>query len=144
MADFFIRNIIAVYFFYGLAFFSMGLVVLLESNRSSELDFAKALRPLAGFGLIHGGHEWFEMFLTIHQHTTETSTYFPIGLLRLILLAVSFLCLTAFGATLITGPTQTSLRWRKMATVIVIWLLGILWIALKQPNVENRMLDLDV
>ena len=64
--DFFTSNIIGVFFFYGLAFFSMGLAVLLEVSHSSELDFAQALKPLAGFGLVHGSHEWFEMGLIIH------------------------------------------------------------------------------
>ena len=67
MADFFTRNIILVYFFYGLSFFVMGLAILLESGHSSKLDFARALRPLIWFGLIHGCHEWFEMFLIIRN-----------------------------------------------------------------------------
>ena len=50
-ADFFAHNIILVYFFYGLSFFMMGLAVYIEVGRRSELDFAKALRPLAGFWL---------------------------------------------------------------------------------------------
>lgn len=57
MLDFFTRNIIIIYFFYGLSFFVMGLAVLLEFGHSSKLDFARALRPLIGFGLIHGSHE---------------------------------------------------------------------------------------
>ena len=59
-------DIITVYFVYGLSFFCMGLAVLLEVGRSSELDFARALRFLAGFGLVHGTHEWLEMFLLIY------------------------------------------------------------------------------
>jgi hypothetical protein len=62
VAEFFSRNIVAVYFVYGLAFFSMGLAVLLESERSSEMRLVRALRPLALFGLMHGVHEWGEMY----------------------------------------------------------------------------------
>jgi len=54
--------IIVVYFFYGLVFFSMGLLIMLEGNRASDLRLRKALRPLAGFGIVHGFHEWVEMF----------------------------------------------------------------------------------
>jgi hypothetical protein len=60
-------DIITVYFLYGLSFFSMGLAILLEVGRSSELDFARALRSLAGFGLVHGTREWLEMFPLIHR-----------------------------------------------------------------------------
>ena len=54
-----------IYFFYGLAFFALGLAVLMEIGRTSELRFARSLPWLAAFGLIHGGHEWIEMFEAI-------------------------------------------------------------------------------
>src|SRR4030066_152913 len=110
MADFFTENFIIVFFFYGLSFFAMGLAVLLEAGRPSELDFAHALRPLAGFGLIHGSHEWIEMFLLIREKTAYISpTDDWIGPARVILLASSFLFLVAFGARLITGPSRPKL-----------------------------------
>ena len=56
-------DITLVYFIYGLAFFSMGLAMLLESGRSPLLAEAAVLLPLAVFGFVHGGHEWLEMFL---------------------------------------------------------------------------------
>ena len=37
IADFFSHNFVVIYFFYGLAFFSMGLAILVESRRASEL-----------------------------------------------------------------------------------------------------------
>ena len=57
-----IHYIIVIYFFYGLAFFSMGLLVIMEGNRASDQRLRMALRPLAGFGIVHGLHEWVEMF----------------------------------------------------------------------------------
>ncbi len=51
-----------VYFFYGLAFFTMGLMVAQEGGRGSDPRLRLALRPLTGFGLMHGIHEWLEMF----------------------------------------------------------------------------------
>ncbi len=49
---------ILIYFFYGLAFFSMGLLVAMEGGRSTDARLRMALRPLAGFGLVHAAHEW--------------------------------------------------------------------------------------
>jgi len=144
MAEFFARSFIEVYFFYGLSFFSMGLISLLESGHSSELDFARALRPLAGFGLIHGSHEWFEMFLLIHKHLATDPGRWYISPLRLCLLASSFLLLLAFGATLIAGPTKPSLRLKMMLTIFVIWLIGLIWVALTQSNGNNRIIAVDV
>ena len=57
-----ILTIISIYFFYGLAFFSMGLLAAMEGRRSSDERVRKALRPLAGFGLVHAVHEWIGMF----------------------------------------------------------------------------------
>ena len=42
-----------VTFIYGLAFFGMRITMALESGRSPALASARALRPLAAFGLIH-------------------------------------------------------------------------------------------
>jgi signal transduction histidine kinase len=56
-------DITLVYFIYGLAFFSMGLAMLMESNRTPLLAQSRVLRPLALFGFVHGTHEWLEMFL---------------------------------------------------------------------------------
>lgn len=136
-------DIITVYFFYGLSFFSMGLAVLLEVDRSSELDFARALCSLAGFGLIHGGHEWIEMFLLIHPQLQESFLYQYIGPIRVLLLAVSFLFLISFGARLIAGPARTALSWRMIWVVSAIWIVGLAWLALTEPT-DAKLVALDV
>lgn len=136
-------DIITVYFFYGLSFFSMGLAVLLEVDRSSEMDFARALRSLAGFGLIHGGHEWIEMFLLIHPDIEVTFIYQYIGIGRVMLLAMSFLFLISFGARLIAGPTRMRLSWQLLGVITGIWIVGLVWLALNEP-VDARLVALDV
>jgi len=75
----------------------MGLAILVEIGHASELDFARALRPLAGFGLIHGFHEWFEMFLLIHAEYSQPTSVPWISGLRVLLLAISFLMLIALA-----------------------------------------------
>ena len=136
-------DIITVYFFYGLSFFSMGLAVLLEVDRSSEMDFARALRSLAGFGLIHGGHEWLEMFLLIHPQIEDTFIYQYIGLGRVILLAISFLFLISFGARLIAGPARTRLSWQMIGAVTGIWIFGLIWLFFKE-SANMVLVALDV
>lgn len=136
-------DIVAVYFFYGLSFFSMGLAVLLEVGRSSGLDFARALRSLAWFGLIHGGHEWVEMFILIHPDIEATVVYQYIGLGRVILLAVSFFFLISFGARLIAGPDRNRLSRRMLAVVMMFWAAGLAWLFLAEPAGE-RLVAMDV
>jgi signal transduction histidine kinase len=139
MQDFFTNNIIAVFFFYGLAFFSMGLAVLLEISHSSELDFARALRPLAVFGLVHGCHEWFEMGLLIHNRLTGKTEPDWVFYVRLLLLGISFLFLVAFGANLILGLEKTRLKTIMLAVIASLWVLGLI-IVLDAPNPTRTQL----
>jgi signal transduction histidine kinase len=89
--------VIAIFFFYGLAFYSMGLALIVESGRASELGFARSMRLLAGFGLLHGTHEWIDMFERGAVDYYDSTL--PTGLLwfQLALLITSFLALLAFG-----------------------------------------------
>jgi signal transduction histidine kinase len=89
-------NIILVFFIYGLAFFSMGLVMLMEAGRSPLIVGTKALYWLSIFGFTHGIHEWLEVAINqSEKFTTNFSVQF--GLLRIGFLAVSFLPLILFG-----------------------------------------------
>ncbi len=104
-----------IYFFYGLAFFAMGLAALLEVEHTSELRLARSVPWLAAFGLIHGGHEWFEMFEVMGHLPLDL----PLGQIRLVLLVVSFTCLAAFGFGLSRpdhAPRLTAM-WRTLALV---------------------------
>src|SRR4030066_464256 len=138
MAELFTRNIIIVYFFYGLSFFVMGLAILLESGHSSKLDFSRALRPLIGFGLIHGCHEWFEMFLIIQVRLYGPITADWILPVRLIALATSFLFLIAFGARLITGAEKRKLYLGMLSTITAIWVIGLLGVIFNPSSSQNR------
>jgi signal transduction histidine kinase len=97
-------NITVIFFIYGLAFFTMGLAMFFESNRSPLLVEAAVLRPLAIFGLVHGAHEWLEMFL---DKSDWFLLYHPIWIswLRISLLAISFVSLLVFGI-LMTRPLR--------------------------------------
>jgi signal transduction histidine kinase len=123
------RSFIAlVFFFYGLAFFSMGLIVLLEGGRGSDQRLRHALRPLAAFGLIHGAHEWLEMFEVTGLLPVQYGMDILWEALRLILLAFSFLSLTAFGASLLS-PNERIRRISLLLPLVqaTIWALGLMF-----------------
>jgi signal transduction histidine kinase len=133
---FFTDNLVYVFFLYGLAFFAMGLVVLLESGRASEFRFARAMLPLALFGLLHGAHEWYEMF---QLFAAAKSGHVP-GVweeaVRVALLAASFLCLVAFGARLLPRAEERSLSGLQLVLFLgVIWLVtvGIVYLLYRPP-----------
>jgi signal transduction histidine kinase len=105
--------IIAIYFLYGVAFYSMGLALLVESGRASELGFARSMRLLAGFGLLHGIHAWLDMFE--FGFKTYASLSFPMWArwITLAVLVTSFLALLAFGEHLYTRETYgRETHWR--------------------------------
>ena len=116
---------VAIYFFYGLAFFSMGLLVAMEGGRSTDARLRMALRPLAGFGLVHAVHEWIEMFELVAGFDPHTEpTLFSV--VELSLLAFSFLSLAAFGSYLVLGSEST---WRVSLIIPLaleaIWVFGL-------------------
>lgn len=118
--------IVVVYFFYGLAFFSMGLLVILEGNRASDVRLRKALRPLAGFGIAHGIHEWVEMFEQMEILIGHNQTIVP-EYVRIALLAVSFVSLITFG-TYMLAYSETAQRVILLVPIGLeaIWVFGLI------------------
>lgn len=118
-------SFIVIYFFYGIAFFSMGLLVAMEGGRSTDARLRMALRPLAGFGLVHAVHEWLEMFRVMGHLSPFLSAIYPV--VALSILAFSFLSLAAFGAYLVLGSEST---WRVSLIIPLgleaIWVYGLL------------------
>ncbi|MBM3151544.1 MAG: sensor histidine kinase [Chloroflexi bacterium] len=121
-----LHSIIVVYFLYGLAFFSMGLLVAVEGGRAPDLRLRKALRPLAGFGLVHGLHEWLEMFNQMEILIGHNETVVFEGVL-LAILAISFISLAAFGSYLLAvTPVSQRLVMLVPLGLEAVWVFGIL------------------
>ncbi len=116
-----------IYFLYGLSFFSMGLVILQEVDRCANARFRQALYFLAAFGILHGIHEWVEMFEIVGALPGFDQTSLVGENLRLLLLAFSFLPLGTFGAALL-APGDRYLRLALLATLILagLWSFGLL------------------
>jgi len=85
-----------VFFVYSLAFFGMGIALLLETGRLSDPAQAKALRALAVFGILHGTHEWLESYMdqaaSLGAQISSWMSWF-----RLSLLLLSYLALLVFA-----------------------------------------------
>ena len=98
-------DIVLIFFVYGLAFFSMGIALSLESMRTPRLAERRVLRPLAIFGLLHGTHEWIEILLL---QGVWLGVPFPeqINWLRYALLVISFIPLIYFGLLMLVEPVR--------------------------------------
>jgi signal transduction histidine kinase len=123
-----------IYFFYGLAFFSMGLAILLELAHGSDERLRHAFRPLAVFGFLHGAHEWIEMWEL--QGILPGQYTYPVlwGGVDLAILTFSFLSLAAFGVFLIARSEQSQ-RYSLLVPLgmIALWGLGMLLISGRYP-----------
>ncbi len=121
ISEYLVSHMVAVYFAYGLAFFTLGVALLISKRRSSAFRFAAATTALALFGLLHGAHEWVEMF----QLIAAGSGYTPLlwhEIARILLLALSFLLLLGFALTLLGVQDRTSTRvYAGMSAALLLW-----------------------
>ncbi|MGC8780663.1 MAG: ATP-binding protein, partial [Anaerolineae bacterium] len=146
ISAFFTRHIVYVYFLYGLAFFSLGLVLWLEGGRTSEFRFARALRPLALFAFVHGAHEWFEMFQIFAAHATGHTAGLIEETARVSILVVSFGFLLVFGTRLLPRaeefPRASS---AQVALMLGAWAAAVGYIYVRRhPALEDLILAADV
>jgi signal transduction histidine kinase len=144
VAAFFTQNLVAVFFIYGLAFFCMGLAIFLELGHASEMYFAKALRPLSWFGIIHGSHEWIEMFLILNGGQGEQFDPGLINSLRVILLAASFIMLLAFGLWLVASNLTTRQKYGLLFLAATIYTIGLVWLLASRPISPAALTQADV
>jgi signal transduction histidine kinase len=122
-----------IYFFYGLAFFSMGLVTSLEAGRASSSQLQRALRYLGIFGLLHGIHEWFEIFLLLELLPGQAQAVLGYAMFRVGLLVVSFLPLSAFGLTLMIRVSRREIYiWLVPLLQLIMW--GTIILILQRGN----------
>ncbi|MCB0081229.1 MAG: hypothetical protein KDE47_09875, partial [Caldilineaceae bacterium] len=124
ISAFLVHHLIFVYFLYGLAFFAMGLALLLARRRNPALPLAVALGPLTLFALLHGAHEWYEMFQLIDARITGSSPSLWGEWVRLVLLVLSFCALILFGTTPMMQVSRGWLRALPVGGLLTLWLLG--------------------
>lgn len=132
ISAFLVHNLILVYFLYGLAFFTMGLALLLVRRRNTTFRLTVAIDPLATFAFLHAAHEWFEMFQQIALRTTAHQPGVVEEGARLFLLVSSFVALLWFGATSFIGR-----GWRRNLAIggpLFLWCIGAITLLLRwQP-----------
>jgi signal transduction histidine kinase len=115
-------TLILIYFVYGLAHFVLGFAVALETGRTSQLRFSRALPLLAAFGITHGINEWIEMFALIAaQIPSMHSEPEWLEILHIGWKAFSFFFLFGFGTQLMLQLTERQ-RWLRNVPALAIFL----------------------
>lgn len=117
-------NLIYIYFGYGLAFFTMGLVILLQYKQFSRITLAKNIWLLGAFGITHGLAEWGVMFISIKINMgLKIHGLFMDRFIEVIVLYLSFLFLFEFGVRIIASVIK-ELHWLRYLP----WILGGVWL----------------
>lgn len=120
-------GLLLIYFVYGLAFWTMGLAVLLESGRAAMQADVRSLRWLASFGMLHGSHEWLEAYLLSASHLgVQLPAWF--AWLRISLLIISFSMLMAYAVATLRQAPPTFARQALLAATLVFATLALPWV----------------
>ena len=126
---------VLVWFIYGLAFFVLGLVILIYPKKGSKFDLAQCIWMVGVFGIVHGLNEWLDMFIRIGGPLPPNL----LAQVRMFVLPASFFWLVQFGATILSQSVKGG---RVLRMIPVLLAAGWLVIALldepsRRPLVEN-------
>ncbi|RPJ39421.1 MAG: PAS domain-containing sensor histidine kinase [Planctomycetaceae bacterium] len=139
---------ILVWFVYGLAFFVLGLVILVYPKKDSRFALAHGLWMVGVFGIIHGLNEWLDMFIgtpiAIYRDWEPVRIGGPLGpdllaWVRMFVLPASFFWLVLFGTTILTRNTKRRRLLRILPVLLAVgWLVALLLDeSSRRPLVEN-------
>ncbi|MTI96168.1 MAG: hypothetical protein FH749_11905 [Firmicutes bacterium] len=113
-----------LYFCYGLAYFTLGISLILQNRRVvlSQLPLARPLIWLGMFGLLHGLSEWFVLAWLL-QLVPEWNPHLLLG--KQMLTVISYICLFYFGSRLLEnlGVRKFSSLWVIPLSIAGIWMI---------------------
>jgi len=110
---------IGIFFFYGLAFFVLGMAIFLTSKKDSVFVLAREFNLLAGFAILHGVNEWLDMFILIYEEIAIPS----VQIFELLLLPASFIFIFQFGIRIVTSKSQYVWLRFLSAALFIIWII---------------------
>jgi len=105
-----------VFFFYGLSFTAMGLLLFVQPKKESSLALASSLWLLGWFGVVHGANEFLDMWDLIARPGSRGS----LELAKFSALTASFIFLLEFGRRAAKSLEIEKPAWHTKAS----WLLG--------------------
>ncbi len=126
---------ILVWFIYGLAFFVLGLVILVYPKKGSKFDLAQCIWMVGVFGIVHGLNEWLDMFIRIGGPLPPNL----LAQVRMFVLPASFFWLIQFGVTILSRNMAKGRLLRMIPSLLVVgWLVALVVDETsRRPLVEN-------
>ena len=119
--------IFKIYLIYGLMFFAIFFAILFRSLNNSQIRLAPILPLFAAFGLIHGIHEWSDLYLIIYEHEFAAST--ALTIFKLTKLWLSYIVLGIFAWKLIDLTDWAQKAWVRgsVLIVLVLFVTSLFW-----------------
>lgn len=137
LAEFFTKNLDVVYFFYGLAFFAMGVAIFTQSRivrSGSAFKISEIIWIFGGFGVIRGLVQWFYMIITMKRYSPNS-----VDLIYAVGLTLSYIFIFEFGRKLVL---LTFKRFLNIWSTIILTAVAIIFIFLfkGEPTIWPRYL----
>ncbi len=106
--SFFLRNLVPVFFVYGLSFLIMFAAIVTRGRESARFGLMRSFTFLAGFGLLHGLTEWTDMVRLLVM--SPEPLVVGLAVLKLGLLVGSFQSLLYFAFEVLTSARSEERR----------------------------------
>jgi len=127
---------ILVWFIYGLAFFVLGLVILVYPKRDSQFDLARHIWLVGVFGIVHGLNEWLDMFAAIGGPMPPVLAEQA----KMLTLPGSFFFLVQFGVTVLSENAGK----RRLLMTVPFLLAGVWVVIFLSSKPDHRLLMGDI
>lgn len=111
MIDLLQLNLLALYFLYGLSFYTMGVAIAFQYRNYSSFRMAYSLSMLAAFALLHGISEWGVVFIPVGVPNFGDFPLWKLIAVQRLLQAVSYFFLFCFGVKLVSDSYNKKFFW---------------------------------
>jgi PAS domain S-box-containing protein len=119
-----------VFFFYGLSFSAMGLLLFVQPKKETSFKLADSLWLLGWFGAIHGANEFLDMWTLLHPGPGRL-----FELIRVCALFASFAFLMEFARRTAATMGELSAPWKRLSPALTPFLTPALAAAALLPAV---------
>jgi signal transduction histidine kinase len=120
---------------YGLVFVVLGIAILFQRNKTSQMRLATELQYLAIFGILHGFSEWISIVIPLRLHFYPEADIIPSLVGLFFFKTISFVFLLHFGLVLYAETKQRHYWVRKISLLLfLIWLCIFTAEVLPNPN----------
>ncbi len=119
MVDVLQLNILALYFLYGLSFYTMGVAIAFQYRNYSSFRMAYSLSMLAAFALLHGISEWGMVFIPVGVPNFGDFPLWKLIAVQRLLQSVSYFFLFCFGVKLVCDSHNKNFLWGAILPTVL-------------------------